>query len=99
MEQPAAWWTPSIAPAAIEFYSGTKYPNWNNSLFLASLIGRQLRRIETQGDKVVRQEVLFSDKGRVRDVVMGPDGLLYVALNTPGRIARLVPVEESAASK
>jgi glucose/arabinose dehydrogenase len=99
MEQPAAWWTPSIAPAAIEFYSGAKFPQWNNNLFLASLIGRQLRRIETQGDKVVHQEVLFSDMGRVRDVVVGPDGLLYLALNTPGRIARLVPVEEPSASK
>jgi hypothetical protein len=31
--------------------------------------------------------------------VTGPDGLIYVALNNPGRIARLVPIERKAASK
>jgi glucose/arabinose dehydrogenase len=46
----------------------------------------------------MRQEVLFSEMGRVRDVVTGPDCLIYVALNNPGRIARLVPVEEGAPS-
>lgn len=95
MEQPAAWWTPSIAPAGIEFYRGDRFPNWKNSLFIASLVGRHLRRLETDGNKVVHQEVLFSEMGRVRDVVTGPDGLIYVALNNPGRIARLVPVEST----
>ncbi len=93
MESPLAWWTPSIAPSGIEFYAGDRFPKWKNSLFIACLVGRQLRRIETDGDKVVHQEVVFSEIGRVRDVVTGPDGLLYVALNNPGRIARLVPVE------
>ena len=96
MEQPAAWWTPSIAPAAIEFYNGSRFPQWKNSLFIASLVGRHLRRLEIEDDKVVRQEVLFSEMGRVRDVVTGPDGLIYLALNNPGRIARLVPVDEKA---
>ncbi len=93
MESPLAWWTPSIAPAAIEFYAGNRYPRWKNSLFIASLVGRHLRRLETDGDKVLHQEVVFSEQGRVRDVVTGPDGLIYLAMNNPGRIARLVPVE------
>ena len=29
----------------------------------------------------------------IGDVVTGPDGLLYVALNDPGLIVRLVPAE------
>jgi glucose/arabinose dehydrogenase len=98
MEQPAAWWSPSIAPAAIEFYTGHVFPKWKNSLFISSLVGRHLRRLEIEDGKVMRQEVLFSEMGRVRDVVTGPDGLIYVALNNPGRIARLVPVEEGAPS-
>jgi aldose sugar dehydrogenase len=40
---------------------------------------------------VVHQELLFKGIGRVRDVKTGPDGYLYVALNNPGRIVRLVP--------
>ena len=98
MEQPAAWWTPSIAPAAIEFYTGDKFPRWKNQLFVAALVGRHLRRIEIRDGKVVHQEVLFSEQGRVRDVVTGPDGFIYVALNNPGRIARLVPVDEASAT-
>ncbi len=92
-ESPVVFWTPSIAPAAIEFYAGDRFPRWRNHLFIASLVGRRLLRLETQGDKVVHQEVLFKEQGRVRDVVTGPDGLLYVALNNPGRIARLVPAQ------
>ena len=91
MESPVAWWSPSVAPAAIEFYTGDRFPNWKNNLFIACLVGRQLKRIETDGDKVVHQEIVFSEMGRVRDVVTGPDGLIYLAMNNPGRIARLVP--------
>jgi glucose/arabinose dehydrogenase len=91
METPLAWWTPSVAPAGIEFYTGDKFPRWKNSLFIACLGGEQLKRIETEGDKVVHQEIVFKSMGRVRDVVTGPDGLIYLALNAPGRIARMVP--------
>jgi len=50
-----------------------------------------VRRLRLEGGKVVHQEVLFKDVGRVRDVVSAPDGYLYVAFNGPDRIARLVP--------
>lgn len=92
-EQPVVHWSPGIAPAAIDFCTTPRFPNWKNNLLVCGLVGRQLRRIETDGDRVTHQEVLFADQGRVRDVTMGPDGLIYVALNAPGRIARLVPVE------
>jgi aldose sugar dehydrogenase len=93
MESPLAHWTPSVAPAGIEFYTADKFPRWKNSLFIACLGGEQLKRIETDGDKVTHQEILFRGMGRVRDIVTGPDGLLYLALNAPGRIARIVPEE------
>ena len=86
-----AGWTPSVAPSGIEFYTGDKFPRWKNSLFIACLGGEQLKRIETEGDKVTHEEIVARGMGRVRDVVTGPDGLIYLALNTPGRIARLVP--------
>ena len=91
MELPLAHWSPSVAPAAIEFYSGDKFPRWKNHLLIACLGGEQLKRIVTDGDKVTHQEIMFRGMGRVRDVVTGPDGLIYLALNAPGRIARLVP--------
>jgi aldose sugar dehydrogenase len=96
MDQPITYWTPSIATSAIDFYTGDKFPKWKNQLFLAALAGQQFRRLELDGHKVVKQEILFNDLGRVREVVNGPDGYLYVAVNTafgdsPGQIIRLVP--------
>jgi glucose/arabinose dehydrogenase len=106
MEQPIVYFTPGIAPTEISFYTGDRYPGWKNtSLFVCALVGEQLRRLEISGDKVTHQEVLFNQFGRVRDIVQGPDGYFYVALqsstgvnglalsaSTSGMIVRLVPV-------
>ncbi|MDP3071746.1 MAG: PQQ-dependent sugar dehydrogenase [Opitutaceae bacterium] len=91
MEQPLTYWVPSIAPCGMNFYTGDKFPQWKNQLFLASLAGQQLVRLEIQGGKVVDQEILFRDLGRIRHVIGGPDGALYVCM--PTSIARLTPAE------
>jgi len=102
MESPVVYWTPTIAPAGIAFSGGTKYPGWTNDLFVTALAGQQLRRLEISGDTVTHQEVIFDEYGRVRDIVIGPDGLFYVAVSlpgarvvdtTPGVIVRLVPID------
>ena len=92
MEQPVVWWSPTVAPSGITFYTGNRYPAWKNNLFIANLFGRSLRRVVTDGDKVTHQEIVFNEMGRVRTVVQGPDGYLYVLLASPGRVARMVPV-------
>jgi glucose/arabinose dehydrogenase len=90
LEQPVTHWTPSLAVCAIDFYVGDRFPGWRHDLFLSSLAAEELLRLEIEDGEVVHQEVLFKGIGRVRDVVSGPDGYLYVSLE-PGRIARLVP--------
>jgi glucose/arabinose dehydrogenase len=106
MDPPIVHWTPAIAPSGIAFYTGERFPKWRNHLFVTGLGGEALRRLETDGDKVVQQEVVFSGYGRVRDIVAGPDGYLYIALNvpgvrlsdtTPGLIVRLVPADAASA--
>ena len=97
LEQPVTYWVPSIAVSSIGFYTGTKFPGWKNNLFLGSLAAQELRRLELNGTQV-KQEVLFKNVGRLRDVVMGPDGAIYVAFNQPDRIARLVPAQAPATS-
>lgn len=101
MEQPIVYFTPTIAPTGMTFYTGDKYPGWKNNLFVSALAGQQLRRLETSGDKVVYQEVVFREFGRVRDIAIGPDGYFYLLLQMPGRVlsqstsgmlARLEPV-------
>lgn len=92
MEQPMTYWVPSIAPCGISFYAGDLFPKWKNHLFVAALATQELRRLEIKGDKVVAQELLFKDLGRIRHVTGGPDGALYVLL--PTRIARISPAAE-----
>ncbi len=96
MEQPVTYWTPSIAPCGASFYTGDLFPKWKNNLFVASLAAQELRRLEIAGGKLVTQEVLFKDLGRIRHVIGGPDGALYVLL--PNRIARLTPAETKVAA-
>jgi glucose/arabinose dehydrogenase len=91
MEQPIVQWTPSIAVCGIAFYTGDRFPGWKNDLFATALMGRELLRLVLDGHRVVHQEILFKNIGRVRTVVNGPDGFLYVVLNNPGRILRMVP--------
>jgi glucose/arabinose dehydrogenase len=102
MQQPIVYYTPTIAPAGMAFYTGTRYAGWKNNLFVGGLGGQQLRRLEINGDKVTHQEVVFNHFGRVRDIIQGPDGLFYVALQLPGQtlsqstsgtVVRLAPVE------
>ena len=105
-DPPVAFYTPTIAPSGIGFYSGDRYPGWKNNLFVAALAGQELLRLEIKNRQVVAQEPVFKEFGRVRDVITGPDGLLYVLLQNPtgagtglalsaatsGMVVRLVPV-------
>jgi len=91
MRRPLRAWTPAVAPSAIAFGPGAAFPRWRHHLFIGCLGGEQLKRLELDGEGVREEEIIFQGHGRVRDVVFAPDGTLYLALNQPGRIARLVP--------
>ncbi|HEX7085583.1 MAG TPA: PQQ-dependent sugar dehydrogenase [Vicinamibacterales bacterium] len=90
LEQPVTYWVPSIAVSSIAFYTGDKFPKWKHNLFVGALAQQELRRLVLEDGKVTHQEVLFKNIGRVRDVVNGPDGYIYVTFDS-GRVARLVP--------
>jgi len=89
--EPPLWvWIPSIAPSGMAFYTGEAFPQWQGNLFVGALRGRMLVRLELDGERVVREERLLTEIGhRIRDVRLGPDGLLYLLDETAGRILRL----------
>ncbi len=93
MEQPVLHWTPSIAPSGLAFYQGDRFPGWRGSLFSGALKDRMLVRMVLDGERVVRQERLLADLGeRIRDVRVGPDGLVYLLTDdAEGRLLRLEP--------
>jgi glucose/arabinose dehydrogenase len=106
METPIAFYDPSVAPSGAAFYRGAAFPAFQNNFFFATLRGMHLHRLRldaTSTRRVAAEERLLETVyGRIRDVVTGPDGLLYFSTsnrdgrNTPtaadDQILRLVPV-------
>ena len=94
---PITFFNPSIGPAGITFYTGDRYPGWKGNLFVTGLVGERLIRMDIKGRQIASQETLIQGYGRVREVVQGPDGLLYLLLQNMngdlkgGSIIRLVP--------
>ena len=109
MEEPVTYYTPALGPSAVAFYTGNRFPAWKNtSLFVAGMAGHRLLRLQLADNKIAAEEVIFGQFGRVRDIVQGPDGYLYLALqnptgagtglslsaSAPGRVIRLVPAAQ-----
>lgn len=85
-EQPVYYWDPVISPGGITFYNSNNIPEWNNNLFVASLSGKHIIRLQLNGNKVSGEERLLASEGqRFRDVCMGKDGNLY-AITDEGRM-------------
>ncbi|QNP49178.1 PQQ-dependent sugar dehydrogenase [Diaphorobacter aerolatus] len=94
MEQPVHYWVPSIAPSGMVQLTSDRYgAEWKGSLFIGSLKFQRLHRVQLEGDKVVKDEILLPDlKERVRDVRQGPDGLLYLLTDSQdGKLLRIKP--------
>jgi len=94
MEQPIYYWDPVIAPLGATFYTGALAPEWQGNLFIGGHTNPgKLVRLVLDGKKVVGEEWLLADLGkRLRDVVQGPDGALYVITDEPaGQIIRVAP--------
>jgi glucose/arabinose dehydrogenase len=79
MEQPVLYWTPSIAPSGMTFYTGDKYPGWRGNLFVGALKFELVSRVTLDGNRYVSEERLLENEiGRIRDIQQALDGYLYV---------------------
>jgi len=94
IEDALLYWIPSIGPSGMAFVEGNRYPGWKGSVMVGSLRFKYLNRCEIKGHKIVKQEMLLKNIGRVRDVRMAPDGYIYISVENPGYIFRLVPVKK-----
>jgi glucose/arabinose dehydrogenase len=105
MRTPVTFYNPAIAPSGASFYRGDRIPRFSGNLFVGALRGTHLLRLvvdSTPERRILSQERLLDGAfGRIRDVVTGPDGYLYLCTNnrdgrgspvgTDDRILRLVP--------
>jgi glucose/arabinose dehydrogenase len=94
MEQPVSYWIPSFAPCGMTFVTGKRYKNWEGDILMGSLRFHNLVRVKLKDGKVIHREALLNNIGRMRNVEESPDGFIYVSLEEPGMIIRLVPVPE-----
>jgi glucose/arabinose dehydrogenase len=93
MEQPVYYWDPVIAPSGMIVYRGNLFPQWQGSILIGGMNPGKLVRLQMEGDKVVGEEWLLTDRNeRVRDVQQGPDGSIYV-ITDPGKLLRLRPAQ------
>ncbi|WP_378185015.1 PQQ-dependent sugar dehydrogenase [Aquimarina sp. W85] len=90
MEQPLYYWIPSIAPSGMDFITSDVYPDWKNALLVGSLKFQYLELLILDTNKVVKRQKLVTDIGRVRNVRQGPDGYVYVAVESKG-IYKIIP--------
>ena len=79
VEQPIYFWVPSIAPSGMAFYTSDLVPEWKGNLFVGAMVGQALVRLVLDGERVVSEERLLTErKQRIREVRQGPDGALYL---------------------
>ena len=99
MEPPVIFWVPAIAPSGLTFYTGDRFPNWKNNLFVGGMrqgeVPRsgQLDRLDfnNEWEELHRESMLRDIAQRIRDVRQGPDGLLY--LLTAENVGSLIRIE------
>ncbi|MEO6447217.1 MAG: PQQ-dependent sugar dehydrogenase, partial [Gemmatimonadaceae bacterium] len=87
--EPLTLWTPTIAPSGLDYYDAALFPGWRGSLLFTTLKDQTLYRmtLTADGRGVRSQERLLSGRyGRLRDVLVAPDGSVYVGTsNRDGR--------------
>ena len=89
--KPAIFWNPVIAPGDFIFYSGKLWPEWRNQAIAAGMGSMALVRVSLEGEKGT-EEARYAMGKRIRDVVEGPDGALYVIEDGGGgRLLKLTP--------
>ena len=89
MAQPVYYWRPSIAVCGMDFVTGSQFPLWENYLLVTALKYEEVRLLDIQEARVMHDEVILKNHGRVRDIACGPDGAIYPVLNNPGVVLKL----------
>lgn len=95
MTGPIHHWTPSIGVSGMAFYTADAMPGWRGNVFVGGLAIPKLVRLERDGDRITGSEDLLEDLDlRIRQVVQGPDGALYLLTDeSNGEILRVGPAK------
>lgn len=73
-------YSPSVGPSEIIFPVNSRFVQFNNRLLMATLRGESLISLQISNRRIVKQEIYFRKRfGRIRSIVIGPDGYLYMS--------------------
>jgi len=86
-------WLPSIGACGLDLGKGGVFPQWKGDLFAGGLSGSNVDRLRFKNGELVEREEIIVGLGRVREVATAPDGAVYVALNQPDSVIRIIPVK------
>ena len=91
---PAAWWTPVISPGDLMIYKGDMFGDWRGDALIAGLSSQAIVRVSLDGSSA-REVERYGMGVRIRSVVEGPDGALWVIEDERGgrggRLLKLTP--------
>jgi glucose/arabinose dehydrogenase len=108
MEPPLVFWVPAIAISGMTFYTGDKFPNWKNNVFVGGMrqgeVPRSghLERIDfnEKWEELHREGMLRELQNRIRDVRESPDGFLYLlTAENDGALMRMEPAPAPQGSR
>lgn len=87
---PAITWTPVLAPGDFIFYDGDMWPDWRGNALIAGLRDQSITRVAINADGSATEQIRYRFDKRLRDIMQGPDGALWVIEDGPdGRLLRL----------
>jgi glucose/arabinose dehydrogenase len=93
LEQPLKYYKPSIGPSGLVVYTGDRFQSWKGNFFTGAMALQHLNRLVIRDGKVEKEERIFEgNRWRVRNVVQGPDGYLYLGVDG-GMVLRLRPAK------
>ena len=90
IENPIYYWLPSIAPCGMAFVTSDRYPTWKGNLLVGSMKFQYLELVKLKGNEIIGRQKIATDIGRVRNVVQGPDGYVYIGVEGKG-ILKIIP--------
>ena len=100
MEPPVAYWVPAIAPSGLTFYTGDKFPQWKNNLFVGGMRQGEVPRsghlerfdFNEKWEELHREGMLRELQQRIRDIRQSPDGYIYLlTAENDGALMKIEP--------
>jgi glucose/arabinose dehydrogenase len=85
MEAPRYFWVPSIGISNVLFYTGDRFPEWKEHMFVTGMNGRMIQKVRLTGRGPNERELMLTElRHEVRDIRQGPDGLIYLVTRQDG---------------